>query len=568
MLNFILYSIKINLLAALIIFLTCIISQFAKKKYSSWWRYYTWLLVSIGLIIPFGLFPQTQVIRIEVPYQQENTAVVADRAAVIPASPNAAAPAQQTESGSVGPVKSSFDLSWAIYAKYFLYIWGGGIIVISIIRFLGYLISIIILRRWTVGCTNSSYRHAYREVCKIRGIRIRPRLFICPRLTSPLLLGLFRPILYLPAADYSNSEIKLIFHHELAHYQNKDLWYKLLLLTVNTLYWFNPALYLMRKQADKDIEHLCDSKVMKTCIGNEHTIYHKLLLKTAVNHNYIHYISASLNDDMTDFKERIIHMMKINTLKKGRILAFTLAALFLSANLLVGCTGKQKAVQPEDNTQVSADTDSVNTTPDPPKEPETVQPERITDSTSDSGNTSQPSANNSNQETSVNNSDQDTPVTDTDNDSSSRQQDQQQDEPAETESETESSRTVSPNPPRDSSYKVDTGSDKSLVVYISNIDDSSFSFYMTEATFIGEQGTGSHYDNYTESTVLGSQTAQYNSAGYYECNSNGQYFQFYYDSGSEAAAGDFSVTVSGLGGLAGGSYGDTATFIMGLPFAG
>lgn len=101
------------------------------------------------------------------------------------------------------------------------------------------------------------------------------------RLQSPVLAGLKNTSLYLPDASYSEKELELIFAHELCHYQRKDLWYKMLLLTVNTLYWFNPFLYFMTKEAEKDVEYLCDSQVISNRSQADCAIYNRLLLKTA-----------------------------------------------------------------------------------------------------------------------------------------------------------------------------------------------------------------------------------------------------------------------------------------------
>ena len=68
--------------------------------------------------------------------------------------------------------------------------------------------------------------------------------------------------LYLPATGYSAEERKLVFYHELTHYCHRDLWYKMLLRICATIYWFNPFLLIMLKEADKDIENLCDTAVI------------------------------------------------------------------------------------------------------------------------------------------------------------------------------------------------------------------------------------------------------------------------------------------------------------------
>ena len=92
-------------------------------------------------------------------------------------------------------------------------------------------------------------------------MRRAPELRQNAGLTTPLLAGLFHTKLYLPATGYSAEERKLVFYHELTHYCHRDLWYKMLLRICATIYWFNPFLLIMLKEADKDIENLCDTAV-------------------------------------------------------------------------------------------------------------------------------------------------------------------------------------------------------------------------------------------------------------------------------------------------------------------
>ncbi len=47
------------------------------------------------------------------------------------------------------------------------------------------------------------------------------------------------------------------------HYKRKDLWIKLLLAFAKTLHWFNPLIFWMELQAVRDMELLCDGRVVR-----------------------------------------------------------------------------------------------------------------------------------------------------------------------------------------------------------------------------------------------------------------------------------------------------------------
>lgn len=69
--------------------------------------------------------------------------------------------------------------------------------------------------------------------------------------------------------------------HELTHYLRRDLWYKLLLLAVSTIYWFNPALLLMQREAEKRHRKSLRQPCRQTLQPQGRIAYGQLLLKTA-----------------------------------------------------------------------------------------------------------------------------------------------------------------------------------------------------------------------------------------------------------------------------------------------
>lgn len=185
--------------------------------------------------------------------------------------------------------------------------------------------------------TDRGIKRMYRTECINKHIRRPPVLLRVENLESPLLAGVFTTALYIPEKGYSAEELRLIFSHELFHYQKKDLWYKLLLMTVSVLYWFNPFLILMRIEAEKDIENLRDRQVICGCQVQERKLYQQLLLKTAaLDRNLTPHLAASLNDSFLVFKERIFYMKRAAKLKRGMLPAVLAGFLVLFLNGLVG----------------------------------------------------------------------------------------------------------------------------------------------------------------------------------------------------------------------------------------
>jgi len=559
--NFILYIIKANLFAAICICLVYLIARLVRMKYSSLWKYYTWLFISIFLMIPFGLYRSAAVVNVEVPYQREaaeTTPAIANSEPIddMDTSTISGLNEEAGDNAESTSIKERFlTLTITDVTRIGMYTWIGIVIVIAFMRFLMYAISSYLFKRWALPCRNRLYIQLYYQIRKENGLKVMPKLMTSTRITSPALVGLLRPVLYLPQQEYTIDELKLIFKHELCHYKHKDLWYKLWLLIISTIYWFNPFLYFMRREADKDIEYICDSYVIKACTRRECSIYHRLLLKTAENHMRVHYVSASLNDDMTAFKERILYMVNLRRLKKGRVFAILFIALLVASNLLVGCSVK-KAKETDDSGKDL-----------------TIEKSNDTDI----NNGDQQSSDHSGREDEGKEDNQ--PGTET----ASASDDQAVDESKPNDTDVDKSGDylgdiASPNPPKDASYRIHNvlTADEAIVVYITNLDNANIKFRVTKAQQNSVESEN-RTDAYTESTIFNEHIAHYNGDGYYEYIGTAYHLYFEYDEGMAASAGDYSVTIYGLDGVFdssqydGGVYDNGmngTTFIMGLPFAG
>ena len=244
------------------------------------------------------------------------------------------------------------------FLQLFSCIWLTGFVLLAAFRILKYRFSLWSLRRWSSPVQNSDVVYLYRSICRREHISAPPRLMENRNLSTPVLAGLFHPALYLTEAPYDREELSFILRHELAHYKRRDLWFKLLLLAVSTIYWFNPALYLMRSEAEKDIENLCDGRVLQSSPMQSRLHYSQLLLKTAALQNHIPYLSASLNDSKLVFKERIHYLTELASLRRGTPLCLMFCAFLLTGNLAIGSS--VLPTQAQSATDLSADSATVS----------------------------------------------------------------------------------------------------------------------------------------------------------------------------------------------------------------
>lgn len=99
-------------------------------------------------------------------------------------------------------------------------------------------------------------------------------------ISSPMLIGIFSPKLVVPilSRQWSATELEMIVAHEICHYKKKDLVLKLLMMVTCCINWFNPFIYMMKRQFFYDMELACDGNVLLECNVEEREVYARLLL--------------------------------------------------------------------------------------------------------------------------------------------------------------------------------------------------------------------------------------------------------------------------------------------------
>lgn len=120
------------------------------------------------------------------------------------------------------------------------------------------------LNRWSTSVQDPAVIALFKENKRELAITRPIRLCTCMRVTSPMLVGFFRPKILLPRTDLQTRQLNSIFNHELMHYKRGDLGYKLLLMTVLALHWYNPFIYLMVWRAENAMELACDDDVLRS----------------------------------------------------------------------------------------------------------------------------------------------------------------------------------------------------------------------------------------------------------------------------------------------------------------
>lgn len=168
--------------------------------------------------------------------------------------------------------------------------------------------------------------------------------------SSPMLVGIFAPKLVLSAnvEDCQSKEFRMIVLHELCHYQQKDLWLKMLVLCAHCLNWFNPALFFMKKQCFYDIELVCDMTVLEDCDFDERELYARTMLNFAKNQKQNVSFSTNFSVSKKDLKNRISNMFDVSVKKSGFAAFLLVGVLIIGMGLFVSCGYKPEEMQSVD----------------------------------------------------------------------------------------------------------------------------------------------------------------------------------------------------------------------------
>lgn len=395
MADFLLYVFKLNVLAALLIVLVFGVSKFLSKKYSVWWRSWIWLAVSLVLLVPVQIPDYWNVIHIQIPQQVTEERVPAVREEVRVQGQEAAGETLPTENSLAASESTDLPENTTQFREqgiqmpslYLMLamVWLAAAALYGLYKLLGSYIVQRELKRWSMPVPDKSLEMNYQKLCRKMKVSHPPKLWMNAKVTTPLLTGLLRPRIYLPSDRYTWKELELLLSHELSHYRHHDLWYKLILQLVCIVYWFNPLLHWMRREADQDLEFLCDERIMKDGAHEERMQYNYLLAQTAAQRRNFYGLSTGFNGSLADLKKRMVNIMRAGKLKKGKFITFCFLAVFVFMNVMTGCSEKE----PEDSSAVSTEsvsqsesesdtsaeaTPTPETTPEPTQEPLTTEP--------------------------------------------------------------------------------------------------------------------------------------------------------------------------------------------------
>ena len=206
----------------------------------------------------------------------------AEPSAVVQAQPQPVLPAAATPAASANPeaaTKPAFALPSVSPTAAATALYAVPAAILLLITFLA-LARLIALRARADVLVDGHWLSALARAQRRMGFKHGTALLTSDELASPISWGLMRPVILLNSrAVEATGEAEAIIAHELAHVARLD-WIKLLLARIATaLFWFNPLVWILAREAHQLREETADDTVLAADIVD--TDYAQLLVGVA-----------------------------------------------------------------------------------------------------------------------------------------------------------------------------------------------------------------------------------------------------------------------------------------------
>ena len=234
--------------------LAVVLIRLLLKKAPKWIPCLLWGLVAVRLVCPFSfgsifsLIPSSETIPTNITVQQEpaiNSGITAVNEFINPVIAESFTP---TPTDGVNPLQIIIPAAAIV--------WIAGIVIMLAYSHISY----IKLKKTVSVC-----------------VPVSERILSCDEVKAPFILGVFRPVIYVPSS-MTRETLDLVIRHETAHLKRRDHWWKPLGFLLLAIYWFNPLCWIAYILLCRDIEMACDEKVICDMNKDDMAAYSQALL--------------------------------------------------------------------------------------------------------------------------------------------------------------------------------------------------------------------------------------------------------------------------------------------------
>lgn len=303
------------------------IKTLLKDKLSPRWQYAVWSVLALRILLPaytgkyyvllpLPLWVETAKVMVEPHWASAYTNVY-----------------EATQVTSPIPWLTGAPVSLSDWL-FLLYVVG---VVVTLLRYLISWLSLCLLLRQGTPVP-ADVQEQIERIGKTYGCKTC-RAIELPGLPSPMVCGVFRPVLALPKGKALDDHVIL---HELLHLNYKDALQNVFWCFCRTLHWCNPIVRLLLNRVGNDMESLCDQRVLERLHGEDRRNYGISLLAMA-NDKYPRAVgTTSLSNGGKNIAQRIEAIVRFKRYPRGMALASVCVVVVLAASCLVGMVDKEE----------------------------------------------------------------------------------------------------------------------------------------------------------------------------------------------------------------------------------
>ena len=157
------------------------------------------------------------------------------------------------------------------------------------------------------------------------------RVMACSTVKSPFILGVLKPVIYVPA-EMPGETLENVIRHERTHLARRDNLWKPLAYLILAVYWFNPLCWAAYVLFSRDVEMACDEAVIKDMERPQIAAYMNALLACSQPGKIGGTVPLAFGEVGT--KQRILHIMHYKKPTFAVLLAVIVMSLGMAACLM------------------------------------------------------------------------------------------------------------------------------------------------------------------------------------------------------------------------------------------
>ncbi|MFV0518022.1 MAG: M56 family metallopeptidase [Aminipila sp.] len=310
-----------GIISALIL-VVFLISPALNKRYHAVWRFNIWKVFMMFLIVPVGF-----ILRLLMNSEKIQNSVTTIKHSV------AAVATDSTQTANFQMIAEKQQSSiWIklvdMGPQWVPIIWSVGVCVVTIYLISVYIFFIRNIRKNSEPVRNDYIDKTQAEILSKRKGKKFLQVYQCNKFPSPMIVGIFKPVIFIPKRDYTVEDLQIILTHELTHYLRHDLLYKGLFIVALILHWYNPFVHIMTKAASKDMELCCDQDAIKGKNKEFRSDYSDVIMGEIINRNQFKgALFACMGSDKKTMEERLRSIFNSKKRKGGIIFLGALAIM-------------------------------------------------------------------------------------------------------------------------------------------------------------------------------------------------------------------------------------------------